>query len=56
MAEQISFAITHLYDTRKPGITVDAKLSFGGQSVDVITKVGTGATYCIFRRLYGELI
>jgi predicted aspartyl protease len=56
MPEQVSFDITHFYDTRQPGITVDASLRLGERTVDVIAKVDTGATYYIFRRLYGELL
>lgn len=31
-------------------------MRLGERTVDVIAKVDTGATYCIFRHLYGELL
>lgn len=56
MAETLSFAVTHNYDTRKAGITVDVLLRLGGIEVEVVAKLDTGASFCIFRRIYGELL
>ena len=56
MSETLSFSVTHLYDTRKAGITVDTVLRSGDHQVEVVTKVDTGASYCIFRRSYGEML
>ncbi len=56
MAETLSFAVTHRYDTRKAGITLDVLLRFGDKDVEVVTKLDTGASFCIFRRIYGELL
>ena len=56
MAEMLRFAVTHHYDTRKAGITVDVLLRLGSKEVEVVTKLATGASFCIFRRLYGELL
>ena len=56
MAETLSFAITHNYDMHKAGITVDVLLRRDGKDVEVVTKIDTGASFCIFRRIYGELL
>ncbi len=56
MAETLRFAVTHNYDMRKAGITVDVLLRVGGNEVEVVTKLDTGASFCIFRRIYGELL
>lgn len=56
MPETLSFSVTHLYDTRKTGITVDAVLRSGDRQVEVISKVDTGASYCIFNRSFGEML
>lgn len=56
MAETLSFAVTHNYDTRKAGITIDVLLQAGEKEVEVVTKLDTGASFCIFRRIYGELL
>lgn len=42
MAETLRFAVTHNYDTRKAGITVDVLLRLGGKEVEVVTKLDTG--------------
>ncbi len=56
MAETLGFAVTHNYDTRRAGITVDVLLRLGGKEVEVVAKLDTGASFCIFRRIYGELL
>ncbi|MFN0123046.1 MAG: hypothetical protein ACKV2V_21305 [Blastocatellia bacterium] len=56
MAETLRFAIVHQYDTRQSGITVDVVLQAGERKVQVVTKLDTGASYCIFGRTYGELL
>lgn len=56
MAETLTFSATHEYDTRKPGITVRAELRSGNKLTEIIAKVDTGATHCIFQRVYGELL
>ena len=56
MAEQVSFSVVHSYDTRKAGITVDVLLRLGEKEIEVATKLDTGASFCIFQRIYGELL
>lgn len=56
MAETVSFAVTHHYDTRKTGISIDVLLRLKGKEIEIATKLDTGASFCIFQRLYGELL
>ena len=54
MSYQLNFHLLHNYDAGKSGITVPVTLRAGGASVALNAKIDTGATYCIFQRLYGE--
>lgn len=56
MPESLSFAVVHSYDTRAPGITVRAEMHREDRIVEVIAKIDTGASFCIFQRSYGELL
>ena len=54
MVYDLAFEMLHLYDAGKSGITIPVLLCSGGLSVDVTTKLDTGASDCIFERFYGE--
>lgn len=54
MPYHLKFHSLHNYDPAKSGITVPVTLRAGGASVALNAKIDTGATYCIFQRLYGE--
>lgn len=54
MAEIIEFDILHEYSLYDIGITVDLILQSGNLKVDVVAKIDTGSTYCIFERHHGE--
>jgi hypothetical protein len=54
MPYQLEFRLLHNYDPGKSGIAVPITLRAGATSVALNAKVDTGATYCIFQRLYGE--
>ena len=56
MMRFIAFEVLHLYDSGKSGISVPAQLSIGTRSVNVVTKLDTGATHCIFQRVYGDYL
>ncbi len=56
MSAAIEFEIAHEYDTRKVGITVKTKLTYGKEFVEFYAKVDTGSSYCIFERIHGENI
>ena len=54
MPEIIEFDILHEYSLYDTGITVDLILQNGNLKVDVVAKIDTGSTYCIFERHHGE--
>jgi hypothetical protein len=51
---QLAFDAFHFYDSSKSGITIPARLSLGNTYTNVVTKLDTGASYCIFQRAHGE--
>jgi hypothetical protein len=51
---QLSFNHRHSYHPTASGIEVPVSLSVLGQTIDVVTKVDTGATNCIFAREVGH--
>jgi hypothetical protein len=42
------------YDAGLPGITLEVVLGFGNESIEVIAKIDTGSTDCIFVRSVAE--
>jgi hypothetical protein len=54
MAEILEFDVFHEYSLYKVGITVDLILQSGNLKVDVVAKIDTGSTYCVFERHLGE--
>src|SRR5450432_2559016 len=53
MARSIEFEAACHYSS-DDGIEVPTELSVGGQKVELIAKLDTGAAHCIFERRYGE--
>jgi hypothetical protein len=54
MAETLTFARLHVYDTRELGIQLPVRLTVGGKSLGVQAKLDTGSSLCVFPRRYGE--
>ena len=54
MTEEISFTISHFYNTLESGIVVPASISDGKTSVKFEAKVDTGSSFCVFQRIQGE--
>lgn len=52
--EEITFEITHEYNTLESGIVVPISLIYGTDSVDFEAKVDKGSEFCIFQRRQGE--
>ena len=50
MPHQLSFATRTTYDTRLEGITIEANLIAGTQSVICQAKIDTGGQVCLFMR------
>jgi hypothetical protein len=56
MAETLTFAKVHHYDTKESGITVRVRLVLGAAVDEFPAKVDTGASHCIFERTHGEIL
>lgn len=57
MASVLTFRKTHNYGAGGPdGITIPVGLFNGTRRVKLFAKLDTGATYCIFKREYGEAL
>ncbi|MCY7346388.1 MAG: hypothetical protein LH614_09245 [Pyrinomonadaceae bacterium] len=54
MSYEIEYAVRHIYDSRKAGITVKTTLRGNGLSVVFNAKIDTGAEFCLFARELGE--
>jgi hypothetical protein len=48
MPETLEFDVYHEYSLFEIGITVDLVLQLGDLKVDVIAKIDTGSTFCVF--------
>jgi hypothetical protein len=57
MSYALEFAFEHVYDSRLEGITVDVRLTAGRETfVSFAAKVDTGASQCLFRRVYADVL
>jgi hypothetical protein len=50
----LRFTDRHTYESRAEGITVPAVLRAAGNEIQLLAKVDTGATYCLFERWVAE--
>ncbi len=50
----LTFEKFHLYDSGKSGISIPVTLRLGQSAESLMAKIDTGASHCIFRRIYGE--
>ena len=53
---QLSFDHRYSYNPVASGIEVPVSLSVAGQTVEIVTKIDTGATSCIFAREAGDAL
>lgn len=56
MSHQLTFSTRETYDTRLEGITIEARLVFGDQSVICQAKIDTGGQVCFFMREIAETL
>lgn len=56
MSWQLIFDELHHYDAGEPGITLPVFLRSGAEQVAVTAKLDTGASYCIFERIYADAL
>jgi hypothetical protein len=53
MSELVEFDEVYHYDSMDIGITLPILIARGEESEELLARVDTGSTYCIFRRLHG---
>jgi len=53
---QLLFSERYAYDSRPEGITVPAVLKTGGKKIELLAKIDTGASDCLFEYGYGEAL
>ena len=56
MPHRLTFATLMTYDSRLEGITIEARLVFGTQSVICQAKIDTGGQVCLFMREIAEML
>jgi hypothetical protein len=56
MAETLVFQKLYQYDLRPSGISVPVRLLYGDKQAEFNARVDTGASSCIFARIYGEVL
>jgi hypothetical protein len=56
MEHFLRFSERYAYDSRSEGITIPAVLSTGGNKVQLLAKIDTGSSNCLFDRGYGEAL
>jgi hypothetical protein len=54
MSHSLTFEILHQYDSGKEGISIPVALKVGTSETSFEAKLDTGASFCIFERIYGE--
>lgn len=52
----LGFEVLYEYDAAEPGITVPIILSVGQSNADLMAKLDTGASCCVFEREVGEYL
>lgn len=56
MPHQLTFATRETYDTRLEGITIEARLGLGANSIICQAKIDTGGQACLFMREIAETL
>ena len=54
MPYPLQFDTLYEYDPKPSGISIPVSLRLSGEPVDLVAKLDTGASFCIFQREYGE--
>ena len=53
---RLEFSHLHSYASGIEGISIPVALRHGGQIIDLLAHVDTGASHCLFKREQGELL
>ena len=54
MTYQLSFSVSHAYDSRAADVNVPVTLRSGAETREATAKLDPGSTFCIFQRELGE--
>jgi predicted aspartyl protease len=53
---RLSFSERHPYDSRPEGITIPVVLKTDGKEIELLAKIDTGASDCLFEHAWGEAL
>ena len=53
---RLEFSHVHSYASRADGISMPVVLKSGAETVDLLARVDTGASNCLFEREHGEML
>jgi hypothetical protein len=56
MSLSLQFEMSYYYGSSPDGLDIPTRLGVADLSVDVIARLDTGATYCIFERKYADML
>ena len=56
MDYELRFSERYSYDSHSEGITIPAVLKTGGKRIELLAKIDTGASDCLFEHGYGEAL
>ena len=56
MAYDLHFSERHIYDSKTEGISIPVVLWAGRKKIDLLAKIDTGASDCLFEREYAEAL
>ncbi len=56
MDYELRFSGRHTYDSSAQGITIPVVLKHGGNRIELLAKIDTGASDCLFQHAYGEAL
>ena len=52
----LRFSERYTYDSNREGISIPAVLKAGEKRIELLAKIDTGASDCLFERSYGEAL
>jgi hypothetical protein len=56
LVPRLEFRSIHRYGSKGEGISVLVTLRSGGEVIEILAQVDTGASNCLFRREHGEVL
>ena len=56
MAYELRFSDRHIYDSKTEGISIPVVLWAGRKKIELLAKIDTGASDCLFEREYAEAL